>query len=132
MPRLSRFAMVSITAMLVLAACAKTRAPDTVERGRLIYVTHCIVCHNPNPNLDGEQGPAIAGSSRELVADRVLRLTYPVGYRPKRTTHNMRAMIDLTPAQIGDLTAYLHAAARPVALSLGQNLLASGKLRAVE
>jgi mono/diheme cytochrome c family protein len=78
-----------------------------------VYVTHCIVCHNPNPKLDGAQGPAIAGSSRELLADRTLHLTYPPGYRPKRTTHNMRAITDLTPTQIHDLTAYLHAAAKP-------------------
>jgi mono/diheme cytochrome c family protein len=113
MIRIVSIAIATILAMLALAACGKTRTPDAVERGRLVYVTHCIVCHNSNPNLDGAQGPAIAGSSRELVADRVLHLTYPPGYTPKRTTHNMRPMNDLTPAQIDDLTAYLRAAAKP-------------------
>ncbi len=113
MIRIIPIAIATILAMLALAACGKTRTPDAVERGRLVYVTHCIVCHNSNPNLDGAQGPAIAGSSRELVADRVLHLTYPPGYTPKRTTHNMRPMNDLTPAQIDDLTAYLRAAAKP-------------------
>ncbi len=111
-PRLS-FAMLALVTTFAIAACGKTRPPNAVERGRLVYVTHCIVCHNPNPNLDGAQGPAIAGSSRELVTDRVLHLTYPPGYTPKRTTHNMRPITDLTPAQIDDLTAYLRAAAKP-------------------
>lgn len=110
--RISIGAIAALIAMLAFAACGKTRPPDAVERGRLVYVTHCIVCHNPNPNLDGAQGPAIAGSSRELVADRVLHLSYPPGYTPKRTTHNMRVMTDLTPAQIDDLTSYLRAAAK--------------------
>ncbi|MGH7247486.1 MAG: c-type cytochrome, partial [Pseudomonadota bacterium] len=93
------FAMLALVATLAIAACGKTRPPTAVERGRLVYVTHCIVCHNPNPNLDGAQGPAIAGSSRALVTDRVLHLTYPPGYTPKRRTHNMRPITDLTPAQ---------------------------------
>ncbi|MFZ1889927.1 MAG: cytochrome c [Candidatus Binataceae bacterium] len=113
MMRISSGTIAAIIAALALAACGKTRPPDAVERGRLVYVTHCIVCHNSDPNLDGAQGPAIAGSSSELLADRTLRLTYPSGYRPKRTTHNMRAITDLTPAQIDDLTAYLRAVAKP-------------------
>ncbi|MGB6553623.1 MAG: cytochrome c [Candidatus Binataceae bacterium] len=113
MIRIVSIVIATIVAMLALASCGKTQPPDAVERGRLVYVTHCVVCHNPNPNLDGAQGPAIAGSAHELVADRVLHLSYPPGYTPKRTTHNMRAMTDLTPAEIDDLTAYLRAAAKP-------------------
>jgi mono/diheme cytochrome c family protein len=76
------------------------------ERGRIVYMTNCVVCHNPNPNLDGNQGPAIAGASRELIEDRVLYLKYPPGYAPKRTTHTMRAIPQLKD-QIDNLTAFL-------------------------
>jgi mono/diheme cytochrome c family protein len=69
-------------------------------------MTNCVVCHNPNPNLAGSQGPPIAGSSRELIEDRVLYLKYPPGYTPKRTTHAMRAIPQLKN-QIDDLTAFL-------------------------
>ena len=65
------------------------------EHGRIVYVTNCMVCHNPDPNLPGSKGPPIAGSSRELVYDRVLFLKYPPGYKPKRTTHDMRALPQL-------------------------------------
>jgi mono/diheme cytochrome c family protein len=113
MIRIVSIVIATIVAMLALAACGKTQPPEAVERGRLVYVTHCVVCHNPNPNLDGAQGPAIAGSAHELVADRVLHLNYPPGYTPKRATHNMRAMTDLTPGEIDDLTAYLGGVAKP-------------------
>jgi hypothetical protein len=46
-----------------------------------------------------------------LVADRVLDLKYPPGYKPKRTTHAMRALPQLAN-QIDNLTAFLQEAAR--------------------
>ncbi len=92
----------------VLAAC--NSAPQTpAQRGRIVYMTNCIVCHNVNPNLPGSQGPAIAGSSRALIEARVLHLAYPPGYTPKRKTHAMRKFPQLA-GEIGDLAAYLQAA----------------------
>lgn len=76
------------------------------QQGRIVYMTNCVVCHNSNPNLPGSQGPPIAGSSRELVYDRVMSLKYPPGYKPKRTTHAMRALPHLAH-QIDNLTAFL-------------------------
>jgi mono/diheme cytochrome c family protein len=94
---------------LCLAGC--TSKPETpVERGRRLYMTNCIVCHNPDPNLAGSQGPPIAGSSQALVEARVLHLSYPPGYKPKRTTHAMRALPQLKN-YIGDITAFLQEAA---------------------
>ena len=80
------------------------------QRGRIVYMTNCVVCHNANPNLPGSQGPPIAGSSRELVYDRVMFLKYPPGYAPKRATHAMRALPQLAN-RIDDLTAFLAEAA---------------------
>lgn len=73
-------------------------------------MTNCVACHNPNPNLAGSKGPPIAGSPRELVYDRVLFVKYPPGYKPKRTTHNMRPLPQLKN-RIDDLTAFLAEAA---------------------
>ncbi|MFZ0247300.1 c-type cytochrome [Candidatus Binatus sp.] len=81
------------------------------EHGRIVYVTNCVACHNPNPNLAGSKGPPIAGSPRELVYDRVLYVKYPPGYKPKRTTHNMKALPQLAN-RIDDLTAFLAEAAK--------------------
>lgn len=72
-------------------------------------MTNCVVCHNPNPNLPGNQGPAIAGSSQALLEARVLHLTYPPGYIPQQKTHAMRAFPQLKN-DIGNLHTFLDAA----------------------
>jgi len=81
-----------------------------VERGRFVYMTHCVVCHNQNPNLAGKKGPPIAGASRELLQARLLHLEYPPGYQPQRKSHDMRAFPKLA-TKIDDLHAFLTAAA---------------------
>lgn len=98
----------AFTAALVALSC-KPATP--VERGRAIYLSRCVICHNQNPNLAGIKGPPIAGSSRELVEGRVLRLQYPPGYKPKRTTHAMKAMPELAHS-VDDLAAFLQSATR--------------------
>jgi mono/diheme cytochrome c family protein len=100
-------------AMLAIASagCGPSKPQSPAEKGRIVYMTNCVVCHNPNPNLAGSQGPPIAGSSRELIEDRVLYLKYPPGYKPKRSTHAMRAMPFLKN-QIDNLTAFLQEAAQ--------------------
>jgi mono/diheme cytochrome c family protein len=95
-----------------IAACGPSKPMTPAQQGRIVYMTNCVVCHNPDPNLAGSQGPPIAGSSRELVNDRVLNLKYPPGYTPKRTTHAMRALPQLAN-QIDNLTAFLAEAANP-------------------
>jgi mono/diheme cytochrome c family protein len=98
----------AVLAALVIAACQPAKVTP-VERGRIIYMINCAVCHNPDPNLAGTQGPPLAGSSRELIAARVLHLAYPPGYTPKRNTHLMRAITTLAP-EIDNITAFLQAA----------------------
>ena len=97
--------------MVSLTACSAPSPDNPVARGRFIYISNCTACHNLNPNLPGAIGPPIAGSSEVLVKDRVLYLAYPPSYRPKRTTHLMRAFPELAP-DIKALTAFLKAAAK--------------------
>jgi mono/diheme cytochrome c family protein len=82
-----------------------------VQRGEVVYRTNCASCHNRDPSLAGWMGPPIAGSSRALIEDRVLHLSYPPGYIPKSPGHKMRALPWLSD-NIDDLTAYLNEAAR--------------------
>jgi mono/diheme cytochrome c family protein len=106
-------ASISMLALAVAAAaCGKSQPLTPAQQGRIVYMTNCVVCHNPNPSLDGSQGPAIAGSSRELIEDRVLHLSYPPSYHPKRTTHAMRALPQLA-GQIDNLAAFLDQAKKP-------------------
>lgn len=62
-------------------------APD--NQGEVVYRTNCIACHNTDPSKDGSVGPAIAGSSKELLKARLVDGNYPAGYTPKRDSHLM-------------------------------------------
>jgi len=85
---------------LFLSACTKPsseKAPadpkaKLLNRGKLIYQTACTACHHRDPTKDGSLGPAISGSSLELLDARVVHGKYPHGYRPKRETTQMVAM----------------------------------------
>ena len=79
---------------------------DLVARGERVYNVNCIACHARDPRQDGGLGPAIAGSSRELIEARVLRAEYPPGYTPKKDTRLMVPLKHLEP-DIDALAAYL-------------------------
>ena len=91
----------------VLATTQEAEDADLVKEGWKTYRQTCSACHNLDPALDGPLGPAIAGSSRELLEARVLRGEYPPGYTPKRNT---KAMVPLPhlEGKIGALFAYLN------------------------
>ena len=103
------FAFVAVAAtLLLLAACGKQEDTRTLaQKGRTIYSLHCITCHNPNPAKDGSLGPALQGSSLELLTARVIHGEYPPGYTPKRPTHIMQKL-PLTEEEIQALHAYLN------------------------
>ncbi len=77
------------------------------ERGKAIYLSNCISCHNVQPSKSGTVGPAIAGSSLELLEARILRAEYPAGYKPQRETAQMPALPQLKK-EIPALHAYLN------------------------
>ena len=86
-----------------------TPEDDAVRQGRSVYILHCTACHNSgDPGKDGTLGPAIKGSSLELLQARILRGEYPAGYTPKRATHIM-PKLPLTDDDIRHLHAFLNA-----------------------
>jgi len=76
-------------------------------RGRGVYLSNCIACHSQDPKKNGSLGPALYGSSKELIEARVLRGEYPPGYKPKRNTHVMVALPHLKN-DIEAIHAYLN------------------------
>jgi mono/diheme cytochrome c family protein len=92
--------------LLAAAACGEREEIGLAEQGLRIYDANCTICHNPDPRSDGVDGPALAGSPRELIEARVMRAEYPPGYTPKRPTRRMRALPYLKP-HIEALAAYL-------------------------
>ena len=96
-----------------LGACSKdsdqgektAKGPDW-ERGRAVFVANCVACHSIDPSKDGPIGPAIKGSSKELLEARVLSTSYPPGYKPKRPTQVM-PQFPFLKNEIPHLSAYL-------------------------
>ena len=84
-------------------------AEELAARGRGIFMSNCIACHSQNPSQVGAVGPAIAGSSLELIQAKVMRNEYPEGYTPKRESNAMIALPYLEK-EIPALHAFLAAA----------------------
>ena len=65
----------AILAGLTVAACSRESDDSSKgadwQRGRAVYVANCVACHNNDPSKDGPIGPAIKGSSKELIEARV-------------------------------------------------------------
>jgi mono/diheme cytochrome c family protein len=83
-----------------------TVTTGSADKGKETWLAQCIACHNPDPAKDGPLGPAVKGSSRELLEARVVQGTYPPGYTPKRPSRVMPPRPDLA-SSIPDLAAYL-------------------------
>jgi len=106
--RLTRAWLGVLAVAALLGACSEPSTPGgpNAERGRQLYLSQCIACHNSDPALAGPVGPPIKGSSRELLDAKVLRGAYPPGYAPKRQTTLMPPQPALA-ADIEYLTAFL-------------------------
>jgi len=94
-------------AALVVGGCGeRPKLSPLAERGRQIYLAQCTACHATDPAQAGPLGPPVKGSSRELLETKVLRGTYPPGYRPKRPTSVMPPQPALAP-ELPALAEYL-------------------------
>ena len=100
----------SMLVAVVLAALAGCSGPSGLspeaERGRQAFLAHCSSCHSADPAQNGPLGPAVKGSTRELLEARVLRGVYPPGYTPKRPSAVMQPMPHLA-GSLDDLAAFL-------------------------
>jgi mono/diheme cytochrome c family protein len=105
--------ILTVLCALTVAACSKdsddsskSRKNADAARGRAVYLANCVACHNNDPSRDGPIGPAIKGSSKELLETRVLTTSYPPGYKPKRPTKVM-PQFPFLKDEIPHLAAYL-------------------------
>ncbi len=105
------FAIVSLGTIALISCTKKSEnqvpVNPLVEKGRRAYTANCVSCHNTDPKKDGVLGPAVMGSSLELLNARILEASYPVGYTPKRTTHAMAPLLHVKP-EIEALHAFLN------------------------
>lgn len=100
-----------VAGLIALGAAACSGPPalsPAAERGRQVYLAQCLTCHGLDPGQPGPVGPAIRGSSRELLEAKVVHGTYPPGYAPKRPTRVMPPLPTLA-RDIAALAEYLRA-----------------------
>jgi mono/diheme cytochrome c family protein len=103
--------LLSLFLPLFFLACTSS-APSSAEeelikRGQTTYITQCASCHNADPKKEGVLGPAVFGSSKQLLEARVLNGIYPAGYSPKRQTQVMQALPHLKN-EMDALTSFLN------------------------
>jgi mono/diheme cytochrome c family protein len=100
-------ALALVAVVLGAAACGEPAPGNALaQRGRQVYLAQCIACHAPDPAQAGPLGPPVKGSSRVLLDAKILRGTYPPGYRPKRPTAVMPAQPAVAP-EIDALAEFL-------------------------
>jgi mono/diheme cytochrome c family protein len=98
--------LVLVATAVAVTGCGREPLSPEAERGRQVYVSQCTACHAFDPSQPGPVGPEIKGSSRELLEAKLLRGTYPPGYRPKRPTSVMPPQPQVAN-DISALAAYL-------------------------
>jgi mono/diheme cytochrome c family protein len=99
----------ALVTTLFLAGCSDGGGglSPSAQRGREIYQAQCAACHHPtDPSKPGSLGPPIKGTPREVLEAKVVRGTYPPGYRPKRDSQVMPPLPALA-AEIAPLFDYL-------------------------
>jgi mono/diheme cytochrome c family protein len=96
----------AVALAVAVGGCTESGLSPSAERGRQIYLAQCTACHNTDPSQPGTIGPAVKGSSRELLEAKVLQGTYPSGYTPQRPTKVMVPMPQVEP-ELAALADYL-------------------------
>ena len=101
-----RARLAALALAFAVGGCSESGLSPSAERGRQVYLAHCIACHNSDPAQAGAVGPPVRGSSRALLEAKVLNGTYPPGYTPKRPTKVMVPIPAVSP-DVGALADYL-------------------------
>lgn len=90
----------------VIGGCSQSTSDPLADRGRQVYLGQCTQCHAVDPSQAGPVGPPVRGASRELLEARIVKGSYPAGYKPKRPTNVMPPQPALA-SDIPALAAYL-------------------------
>jgi mono/diheme cytochrome c family protein len=65
-----------------------------LEKGKRLYMSNCIQCHNRDPNLKGNMGPELVDAPLPVMYAKVMTGVYPEklppGFVPKRKSKAMK------------------------------------------
>jgi len=84
--------------------------PVDIEKGKAVYLSACIKCHNKDPNVKGAIGPELVDAPLEIMQHKVLTGRYPdvlpAGFVPKRKTKQM-TKLPLFAKDVPSIHAYI-------------------------
>jgi mono/diheme cytochrome c family protein len=67
-----------------------------IAKGKRIWLSTCIQCHNRDPNVKGSIGPETVDAPLEIMTAKVMTGKYPdklpAGFIPKRKSKAMRPL----------------------------------------
>ena len=99
---------------LFLVCCQEKKIPTDpiktalIDKGKSVYMTTCIACHNPDPKISGSIGPEVYGSSKVLIESKIVSGEYPPNYVPKRKTKLMPKFAEEHGKDIEAIHAFLN------------------------
>lgn len=102
-----------VLTMLAFAGCKKPEtanlSPDEQIKanGRKIYIANCIACHSADTDQEGSVGPALRGSTFEILKEKLLHGRYPEGYKGKRPISGSMPKYAFSDEEIRALEAFL-------------------------
>jgi len=71
----------------------------TLDKGKRLYLSNCIQCHNKDPNVKGSIGPEMVDAPLSVMTSKVMTGLYPVvlpaGFVPKRKSKAMKKITKL-------------------------------------
>lgn len=84
--------------------------PVDIAKGKEIYLSTCIKCHNPDPNVKGPIGPELVDAPLVIMQAKVATGRYPEvlpeGFVPKRKTKQMTKFPAIVP-DVPSIHAYV-------------------------
>lgn len=70
-----------------------------IEKGKRLYLSNCIQCHNRDPSKKGPIGPEMTDAPLSVMTSKIMTGVYPTvlppGFVPKRKTKAMRKITKL-------------------------------------
>ena len=71
----------------------------TLDKGKRLYLSNCIQCHNKDPNLKGSIGPEMVDAPLSVMTSKIMTVAYPAvlpaGFVPKRKSKAMKKIMKL-------------------------------------
>ena len=75
-----------INLLFFLSSCSDSKEySESYLKGKKVYQSQCVKCHNTNPSKIGILAPDIAGSSLQTIESMLLNGRPPEGQTPKWT-----------------------------------------------